>query len=375
MGTAATLEAEAGTNNRRGNSRQDFIPRSDWRGIKFADLPASPIAGVIPELVPGQKGFSWRLVADGISLMQLGTRNDILQWNKVKSRTHAESQVLRQRVLERSKELLSPDSPMTQRHLFYLLISEGVLENSKEHNSILSQVTTDAREDGEIDDASLTDDTRVVYRPYVDDSLREWADGIETTFHLNPWLGQKSYCECWFEKGAVMSVVESLHREYQVTMRPFKGQASRPSVAEAAKDFARVTKPITVYYFGDHDPSGYAIPRSVESRVREILDKNYAGVNSDFTFIRAACNPEHFAQHNLKPWDADLKKTDSNYPWFIKHYGHDCAELDAIPPDELRKMVRLAIESHITDWDAWSSVAKKQEQGRRKIKKALARLR
>ncbi len=256
MGIATAF---AGTStNRRGNSRQD------WRGIKFADLPPSPIAGATPELVSCQKGFAWKLIADdGIPLMQIGKR---LQWAKVKRRTDAESRLRRKFILERAAAILSPESPMTLRHLFYLLVSEGLVTNNEDDYSIVSQVTTGAREASEIDDASLTDESRVVYRPYVHDSLHEWADGMETTFDLNPWLGQKSYCECWFEKGAVMSVVESLHREYRVTMRPFRGQLSRPGVAKIASDFAQVTKPVTVYYFGDHDPSGYAIPRSAEKR-------------------------------------------------------------------------------------------------------------
>jgi hypothetical protein len=35
-----------------------------------------------------------------------------------------------------------------------------------------------------------------------------------------------------------MSVVERLHTKYQVTMRPFRGHASRTYCADIAKDFA-----------------------------------------------------------------------------------------------------------------------------------------
>jgi hypothetical protein len=201
--------------------------------------------------------------------------------------------------------------------------------------------------------------------------------------------------EFWFEKGAVMSVVEGLHREYQVTMRPFKGQASRTYCANIAKDFSRVEKPVTVYYCGDHDPSGYAIPRSGANRVREILRKDYNYVNADFTFIRLGFNArptatpceewegcevcngqpylsiDHFEEHDLPAWDVEEKKKDSNYQWFVNHFGEKCAEIDAIPPDELRTMIKDAITSHISDPESWKALKASEKTDRDAIAEAL----
>ena len=160
-------------------------------------------------------------------------------------------------------------------------------------------------------------------------------DGPEYYYRKNLWPSQNSYVECWFEKGAIMSVVERLHTKYQVTMRPFRGHASRTYCADIAKDFALVDRPITVYYCGDHDPSRYAIPRSGESRVRKILSEDYAGLSADFTFVRLGFKPEHFERHKLESWDVEQKKDDVNYKWFVDNFGEKCAEIDAIPPDEL----------------------------------------
>ncbi len=55
-------------------------------------------------------------------------------------------------------------------------------------------------------------------------------DGPEYYYRKNLWPSQNSYVECWFEKGAIMSVVERLHTKYQVTMRPFRGHASRTRI-------------------------------------------------------------------------------------------------------------------------------------------------
>jgi len=46
------------------------------------------------------------------------------------------------------------------------------------------------------------------------------------------------------------------------------------------------------------------------------------------------------------------KVKDSRYPWFVKHYGDTCWELDALSPSILRDRLALAIES-VIDWESW----------------------
>jgi hypothetical protein len=352
----------------------------DSKGVSIEELPESPDENSRPmlkEVVFGGRGhhahLSWSLrTAEGIYTHNLTTQSNKLIWRKVPCRTPAEGEERNALVLEECKKLLSPTEPMTLRHLFYLLVTAHLLKNCKPDYNILCDMTARAREDDEIDDDSITDDHRSVYENNVYDSPKEWAHLEETTYHKSLWAKQDSYIEFWFEKSAVMSVVERLHEQYQVTMRPFKGQASRKYCSEIAADFSRIRKPITVYYCGDHDPSGYAIPRSGQERVRDILTKDYASCNVDFDFVRLGFNPEHFAQHNIKSLD-DIKTKDSSYPWFVEKFGsEDCAELDAIPPDELRTMITNAIESHISDREAWDATAESEVTDRDMIKATLS---
>jgi hypothetical protein len=355
-----------------------------------------------PDEATGIAEWMWVRVHQPVErMMVLSQKNGRNKWNQVPVRSTIEGAARNKTILAQAQELLDPDEPMTLRHLFYMLVSRAdtVITNCSEDYSILSKTMTAAREDGDVDDKSITDEHRTVYKSNCYDSPAEWAYLEETTYRKNRWTSQDSYVECWFEKGAVMSVVERLHRRYQVTMRPFKGQASRAYCADIAKDFSLVDKPITVYYFGDHDPSGYAIPRSGAKRVRAILEgEEYGGINADFTFIRIGFNrppvddlpcdemeycevcshtykgADHLVDHNLPSWDVEDKRDDSNYRWFVDHFGDECAELDAIPPDELRTMVEDSITSHITDRDAWDAVESEEETEREKIKKALRKL-
>ena len=49
------------------------------------------------------------------------------------------------RILERASALLDPVRPMTLRHLYYLLVSEGVLENAQSEYNKLKRITAIGR--------------------------------------------------------------------------------------------------------------------------------------------------------------------------------------------------------------------------------------
>jgi hypothetical protein len=351
------------------------MPTGDWepRRVKLASGTTRHLFRRVDGLVTDEVGFFFR------------EKNGVASWAVVPIRSVVEGAERNAKILEWAKPILKgPDAPMTLRHLFYLAVTAGQVTNKAAEYAVISKVMTRAREDGEVDDDSITDEHRTVmaYGGYTD--LAEFAaDEPEYYYRKKLWPSQDNHIEFWFEKSAVMSTVERLHTAYQVTMRPFKGQASRAYCARIAADFAKIDEPVTVYYLGDHDPSGYCIPASGEERVREILAaKPYYGKNCDFKMVRLGFNPEHFEEHNIESWDVDDKITDSNYRKFIDRFGDirnekgevKCAELDAIPPDELRDIVRTAIRQHITNQDAWDELRASEETDRERIRQALVNL-
>ena len=56
---------------------------------------------------------------------------------------------------------------------------------------------------------------------------------------------------------------------------------------------------------------------------------------------------------------AEDKRKDTRYPWFVRHYGHRCWELDALNPNILRARIEQAITS-VIDWEAWHRCARAQ---------------
>ena len=66
---------------------------------------------------------------------------------------------------------------------------------------------------------------------------------------------------------------------------------------------------------------------------------------------RIALTYEQIKQHNLTP--NPTKPKDPRSTGYITTYGHKCWELDALPPDELQRLIETTILSYIdqTKWD------------------------
>lgn len=52
-----------------------------------------------------------------------------------------------------------------------------------------------------------------------------------------------------------------------------------------------------------------------------------------------------------------VKHSDMRSKAFLRNHGEDCAEVDALPPSELRRRVEAAIDSHI-DVERWNRLLK-----------------
>jgi hypothetical protein len=69
---------------------------------------------------------------------------------------------------------------------------------------------------------------------------------------------------------------------------------------------------------------------------------------SDITVERLAVNREQIERWNLPT--RPTKMSDTRARRFRQLHGTDSVELDAIPPDELRRLVKDAIDSHMEPW-------------------------
>ena len=179
-----------------------------------------------------------------------------------------------------------------------------------------------------------------------------------------------SYVELLCEKDAIAGVIQPVTWEYDVPLRVVRGYASVSFAGEIADTWAEIQKPIHAYYVGDWDPSGHDIERDLRSKLCR-----YMGADEwsppPFQWHRLAVVKDDFRAFDLLR--LPVKRTDKRAAAFLELYGHDCAEVDALPPDELRRRVEEAIFGHV-DREKWERLKVVEAAERQTVAVVAARL-
>jgi hypothetical protein len=181
----------------------------------------------------------------------------------------------------------------------------------------------------------------------------EFMETVRTAYRRDSWQDQPHHIEVWAEKNAVLGSLRPVTREYGVRLRQCRGFGSCGMESQIGELFEDIDKPITVFYLGDHDPSGDDIPRDIHRRAQLASGK-------EIRIIRLGIHKEDIQKFRLPP--QKIKDTDSRAKAFRKKYGKNAAtvELDALPVEELRRRVREGIEGLI-EWDSWNRQTQVQE--------------
>lgn len=168
----------------------------------------------------------------------------------------------------------------------------------------------------------------------VEDEVEEAIDRIESSlddYPINIWENQPKYVEVWIEKKALQGVFEKPSQDYTVGLGACKGYPSITFLYEASLRFKeardRKQEP-TILYFGDYDPTGKDIPRSVQDGLFKM--------GAPITLQLVALSTNQIKFYNLSSVPA--KKGDTR-AW----NGDGVVELDAIDPKILEKMTEDAI--------------------------------
>jgi hypothetical protein len=117
--------------------------------------------------------------------------------------------------------------------------------------------------------------------------------------------------------------------------------------------FEGIEKEITVFYLGDHDPSGHVIEQDIHERSQRASGR-------DFRMIRLAIHAADIRRFKLPP--QRIKLSDSRAASFRRRFGSDAAtvELDALPAAELRRRIEDAV-SKLIDFEMWARQTAVQE--------------
>ncbi|HEY7425961.1 MAG TPA: hypothetical protein VH682_17155 [Gemmataceae bacterium] len=226
--------------------------------------------------------------------------------------------------------------PMTVRQVFYQMVSQGVIgKKETEYKATVVRLLTDMRLSGEIPFGWIADNTRWMRKPRTYSSAEQALRRTAEAYRRSLWDNQDVYVEVWLEKDALAGVLYGVTQEWDVPLMVTRGYASISYLHDAAEAIASEDKPAFLYYFGDYDPSGLDITRSVEARLREFAPK------AEIHFERIAVTEEQ-----IEEWDLPTRPTKTT-DTRSKGFDGESVEVDAIPPDDLRGLVRECIEQHV----------------------------
>jgi hypothetical protein len=251
------------------------------------------------------------------------------------------------RLIRAAQEILAEIQPASVRAVCYQLFTRKLIDSmGKTHTNRVSVQLRDAREAGDIPWTWIVDETREA--EYVN-AWRDPAAYVETVsraYRRDRWTDQPERIEVWSEKGTVRGTLAPVLHEYGVTFRVMHGYGSATTLHDVAMESAASTKPWTVFYVGDWDPSGLHMSE-VDLPGRLLRYGGKAAIK------RVALTRHHVSGDTLPSFAAADKVHDSRYAWYVEQYGRKCWELDALNPVLLRREVEAAIFARV-DADAWN---------------------
>jgi hypothetical protein len=234
---------------------------------------------------------------------------------------------------------------MTVRQVFYQLVVRGTVEKTEEqYQGTVIRLLTDMRMAGAVPFNWIVDESR---RRRVNRTYNSIADAARDTarFYRRSALHEcPDYVEVWSEKEALAGILDDAAGDYDVPVLVSKGMPSLTQLYGTARYIqraARAGKQTFIYQFGDHDPSGVLIPKTIECRLNELCEKLHCPPPC---IERVALTEEQIAEFNLPTRPT---KRDGNR--HAHKFEGDSVELDALPASELRSMVREVIERHISN--------------------------
>lgn len=199
---------------------------------------------------------------------------------------------------------------------------------------------------------------------YVDDLLDQ-LDSLEKDYRQRifyKWFRQKYYVEVWLEKNAMFGTFRTFLEDKHVRIVPNRGYGSwsyayvnckriRKLILEYdEKEQNPFMKEIHILYFGDYDPSGKDMDRTMKEQLEYFQD--FFGLPKIF-FHRIAITKEQIRQFRLPIKLDEMTKEklerDTRYEKFMLEHDNNlyAVELDALlayQPDEFKELVLKSIE-------------------------------
>jgi hypothetical protein len=232
------------------------------------------------------------------------------------------------------------DKPVTLRGVFYRVVSVGAIDKTELGYRKIGRVLLKLRRAGIVGYDDITDGTRFLRQLSTWDRMEDMLSHAAASYRWALWSDQASYVLLFTEKDAISGTIMPVVNEWDIPLGVLRGYSSESFAWQAAGHIRWAlyrNKTVHVYQLGDHDPSGVSAWESFTERVRSFLGDDQHGVY----FERLAVLP-----WQIQEWGLPTRPTKTKDPR-AGGFSGESVEVDAIPAQRLRQIVRDAIERHI----------------------------
>jgi hypothetical protein len=245
---------------------------------------------------------------------------------------------------------------LTLRQMYYVLVSQDLIENNLKSYKAIGDLVSDARMAGRMDWDAIDDRLREIRTVSTWRHPSDLLEACARQFKLDLWMHQVNRVEVWVEKDSLAEIVTRAAHALRCPVMVCRGYMSQSAMWEAGyrrfKDYhARGLHPIVIH-LGDHDPSGMDMSRDIQDRLDMFSE---CRVQVD----RIALNMDQIEQYEPPPNPA--KVTDSRAKEYIRKFGTESWELDALDPKELDILIQDRIQTY-RDSVAWNDMLRKEER-------------
>lgn len=255
---------------------------------------------------------------------------------------------------------------LSVRQLYYQLVARDLIPNNERSYKRVASIINDGRLAGLIDWEAIEDRNRDVEMRTRWSSASSIIDACVSSFHMDMWDNQEHRVFVIVEKAALAGVLEPICRKYDVPLLAARGYPSVSIVREMVLEHmtsAMDYQQSIVLHLGDHDPSGIDMTRDLKERI-SMFAAPYPGYMPEVK--RIALTMKQIEE--VRPPPNPAKTSDARFDSYMREFGDESWELDALDPAYITRLVAGHITSFIND-DLWAEREALVEEKRNRLKK------
>lgn len=248
---------------------------------------------------------------------------------------------------------------LTLRQAYYQLVARGYIPNNERSYKNIGNLINDGRLAGLIDWYAITDRTRNIRANSHWEKPSDVIRSAKYSYLLDKWEEQPNYVEVWVEKDALIDIVGQACRSIDTpyfSCRGYTSQSEMWAAAQRIKLQNKCGKDCYIIHLGDHDPSGIDMTRDIQERLYLF--------GADVEVKRVALTMEQIEVFNPPPNPAKL--TDSRASQYIRKYGYESWELDALEPQMLNTLITNEVTA-LRDEELYEQICKKEAKEKEEL--------